>query len=120
MLKNVSFFGPKTFAGHVTFIMVRIRMAVASLVTALVLIAGASAAGSRRTSSAKWAQTRKTLLITVPLRRDKVNCGSEAAEMKSPTQLSFSTECENGESFHLDLELQHKLFLPAPRRFKGL
>ena len=100
-------------------------MAVASLVTALVLIAGASAAGSRRTSSAKWAQTRKTLLITVPLRRDKVNCGSEAAEMKSPTQLSFSTECENGESFHLDLELQHAVEMslklkPDARRSSAL
>ena len=75
--------------------------------------------------SAKWAQTRKTLLITVPLRRDKVNCGSEAAEMKSPTQLSFSTECENGESFYLDLELQHAVEMslklkPDARRSSAL
>ena len=64
--------------------------------------------GAIRSSSAKWAQTAQTVIVTVPLRRGnggKVKCTGETASVQGE-RLIVSTQC-GPDQYVLDVSLQH-------------
>lgn len=71
-----------------------------------------SGAGAAKTSSAKWAQTVQTVLVTVPLKRGlrgAVTCVDEEASIGGTKTLRFRTVCSDGETYELELGLRHEV-----------
>ena len=81
-------------------------MAVRSLILAAALHL---AVGATRSSSAKWAQTKDTVIVVVPLKRGvggKIQCTGETASVDAESRLVFSAQC-GPDTYALDVGLQH-------------